>query len=107
MSKVENFVGYNNRGSSLSWGNDRYFTEHYKEWERQHPGELIFGPIIKYTWQVDGKNYELLTPRNDGFDLLPDARGFLLFEKKLSAPTIFCYWMRMARSGCALMCRGA
>lgn len=39
-----------------------------------------YGPTIKHTWQVDGKTYEHLNPRNDGLDVLPDASGFILCE---------------------------
>jgi hypothetical protein len=39
------------------------------------------GPTVRHTWQVDGRSYERLNPRNDGLDVLPDASGFLLCEK--------------------------
>ncbi len=78
MSNVEKVLRHNNRGEVLPIENSDYY---YNEWLKKHPGEFVFGLIVKHTWQVDGRSYERLNPRNDGLDVLPDASGFLLCEQ--------------------------
>lgn len=78
MNKVEKLQRHNSRGDVLPSENSDY---HYNEWLKKRPGEFVFGPIAKHTWQVDGRCLERLNPRNDGLDVLPDASGFLLCEK--------------------------
>lgn len=78
MKKIEKLLRHNRRNEILPQENSDYY---YSEWLKEHPGEFVFGPIVKHTWQVDGRNYERLNPRNDGLDVLPDTSGFLLCEK--------------------------
>lgn len=78
MNKIEKLLRHNRHSEVLPQENSDYF---YSEWLKKHPGEFVFGPIVKHTWQVDGRNYERLNLRNDGFDVLPDTSGFLLCEK--------------------------
>lgn len=78
MTNVVNLIMYNNRGEKLPDENSDF---HYAEWRKVHPGEVVFGPITKHSWQVDDVIHERLNPRNDGLDVLPDGSGFLLCEK--------------------------
>ncbi|MDR0780530.1 MAG: hypothetical protein LBF16_07525 [Pseudomonadales bacterium] len=70
---------YNDRNEFLP--DSDYKFKHYERWRKRHPGEVMFGPIAKHTWEVDGAAYERLNPSNDYLKLFPDATGFLLFEK--------------------------
>lgn len=78
MNSVQNILRYNNRGEVLPVDNA---DEHYRLWRNSHPGEIVFGPIVKRTWEFNGQSYERLTPDNEGLDPLPDRSGFLLCEK--------------------------
>jgi len=70
---VENFLLYNDKGQSTlyvelgSWKGPR--------------GEFIFGPAVGCTWTVDGNQYEILLSEQS-WNLLPDATGFICFEKE-------------------------
>lgn len=75
---VEKLILHNKKGDVLP---DEGFLVELKKWKTSHPSESTFGPIVKYTWQVDRQNYERPNPRNDGLDVLPDKSGFLLCEK--------------------------
>lgn len=78
MNRIEKLLRHNGRGEILPNENSDY---HYKQWLKTHPGEVVFGPITKHTWQVDGVNYERMNPRHDGVEVFPDASGFLLCEQ--------------------------
>lgn len=78
MSSVYGLIRHNDRGDF--WP-DKDFLKHLKEWDRKHPNEPTYGPIVKHTWTVDGIFYERLNPRHDSLHELPDASGFLLCEK--------------------------
>ena len=41
----------------------------------------IFGPILRYSWQVDGVDYEVRRPENCFWYLLPDSTGFICFDR--------------------------
>ena len=77
MRNIEHLMLHNNRGGCLPSVN---FDAHYEEWRKHHSNEFVYGPIVKHSWQVNGKPYERLNPRNDGLSELPDASGFLLCE---------------------------
>lgn len=77
MSGVENVMLHNDKGETLP---DENFLEHIEQWRKLHPGEFVFGPIVKHTWLVDGQVCERENPRNDHFRMLPDRSGFLLCE---------------------------
>ena len=77
MISVTNLKRHNNRGDS--WP-DKDFLRHLKEWDKQHPDQPTYGPIVKHTWQVDGVDHERNNSRNDPFYELPDASGFLVCE---------------------------
>jgi hypothetical protein len=74
--KVECFTLHNDRGQSvlgadlLKWRDDR-----------DHPSG-IFGPVIRYSWRVNGQLFQLSTPGS--LQLLPDYSGFIFFEKKIT-----------------------
>jgi hypothetical protein len=78
MTQVINLLLHNHRGDTLP---EKDFLIHLKEWRKSHPGEFVFGPIAKHTWQVNDQCYERLNSRNDGLEELPDSSGFLLCEK--------------------------
>lgn len=77
MSGVENLMLYNDKGDVLP---DENFLEHIEQWRKQHPGEFVFGPIVKHSWLVNGQACERENPRSDHFRKLPDSSGFLLCE---------------------------
>lgn len=77
MSKIKYLARHNSRGEILPFEDADY---HYNEWLKKHPGEFVFGPVAKHTWQVDSLRFERLNPRNDGLDMLPDASGLLVCE---------------------------
>lgn len=78
MRKISGLMRHNSQGEILPAENA---DSHYKEWLKQHPGQFVFGPITKHTWQVENVACERLNPRSDGLDVLPDGSGFLLSEK--------------------------
>lgn len=77
MKLVNNLIRHNDRGDF--WP-DKNFLAHLKEWDKKHPDQPTYGPIIKHTWTVNETACERLNPQNDGFYELPDASGFLLCE---------------------------
>ncbi len=77
MTTIANLMRHNDRGDT--WP-DKDFLRHLKEWDKLHPAQPTYGPIVRHTWDVDGRNIERLNPRHDGFYELPDASGFLLCE---------------------------
>lgn len=78
MSKVTNLMLHNNRGYTLP---DKDFLVNVENWHIKHPEEgSIFGPITKYTWEIDGVMYERRNVGHDQLCLLPDAQGFIAFE---------------------------
>ncbi|MDR0779458.1 MAG: hypothetical protein LBF16_02040 [Pseudomonadales bacterium] len=79
MKTIKGFLIYNSRNEVLPDPDNKF--EHYEEWRKSHLSEFVFGPIVKYTWEVDWVAYERLNPKNDYLKLFPDATGFLLFEK--------------------------
>jgi hypothetical protein len=78
VSKVRNLSRHNSRGGILPTKDADF---HYEEWRKKHPGEVVFGPITRHTWQVDGRAYDRLNSRNDGLYEFPDSTGFLLCEQ--------------------------
>ncbi len=78
MSKIKNLMRHNNRGDS--WP-DKNFLEHLHEWDKTHPNESIYGPIVKYTWEVDGVMYERRNVGHDQLCVFPDEQGFIAFEE--------------------------
>jgi hypothetical protein len=72
MNKVESFTLHNNRGQSV-------FEKALLTWvdELHHPSG-IFGPVIRYSWQVNGCHFESL--KTGYWCLLPDSSGFICFE---------------------------
>lgn len=78
MKHFTNLELHNNRGEVLP---DINWDYRYEEWKKSHPGEFVFGPIIKHTWKIDGKVFARLNPKNESLNSLPDFSGFLLCEK--------------------------
>lgn len=74
---VLNLLRHNDRHEALP---AKDFVSHYEVWCRSHPGQPVFGPIVKHTWQVEGQKFERLNLRNDPFYECPDSSGFLLCE---------------------------
>lgn len=72
MSKVENFTLHNDRGQSVLKKNLLTWVD-----ELNHPSG-IFGPVVRYTWIVDGQQHE--SPRTGYWWEVPDASGFICFE---------------------------
>jgi hypothetical protein len=77
MNSISNLTRHNDRGDS--WP-DKNFLEHLKEWDKTHPDQPTYGPIVKHSWEVNGNFYQRANPRNDGFYELPDSTGLLLCE---------------------------
>lgn len=77
MNTVMNLMRHNNRGDC--WP-DKDFLLHLKEWDKLHPDQPTYGPIVRHTWEVDGQLFERMNPGSDGLYELPDASGFLLCE---------------------------
>jgi hypothetical protein len=78
MKVVSNLFRHNDRGEALP---AKDYVEHYEVWRKSHPHQPVFGPIVKHTWKVDGKEIERINLNNDPFYELPDSSGFLLCEQ--------------------------
>ena len=76
MNKIENFTLHNNRGDSV-------LNSNLEKWcDPTNPSNDIFGPVIRYSWVVDGVNYNKYNqPPRLILNELPDASGFIGFEK--------------------------
>jgi hypothetical protein len=79
MLQLANLCFYNNRGDVIF---EERFHEAYEVWKTSHPGEVIFGPVVKHTWEVEGKKLERSNPNNDSLHTLPDGSGLICFEKQ-------------------------
>ena len=76
MKKVESLVLHNDRSQSVP-------DSELLNWRLRYPDSAsdIFGPVIAYTWRVEGAECRIddLLNRFD-LQLLPDASGFICFE---------------------------
>ena len=76
MSKIEQFSKHNNRGHSV-------LLNEFETWRDPATGSEIFGPVIAYSWKVDGEDQWITDPRSQLLvHLLPDASGFICFESE-------------------------
>jgi len=70
--KVERFTLHNDRGQSV------LEAELVKLSLSQDPSKRVYGPFIRYSWQVNGQQFE--SSGAGSLCLLPDASGFILIE---------------------------
>lgn len=77
MMVLSELTRHNDRGDS--WP-DKDFLLHLKEWDKLHPNQPTYGPIVRHTWEVNGQLFERSNYKNDGLYELPDSTGFLLCE---------------------------
>jgi hypothetical protein len=76
MSRVERFTLHNDRGQSV------LSCDLLKWADALNPSDDIFGPVIRYSWVVDGIQYKRWNqPPNFSLHELPDASGFVGFER--------------------------
>ncbi len=73
MSHIQKFTLHNDRGQSVEEKNLLLWEDNL-----HHPSG-IFGPIVRYSWETDKKSFE--SPNTGYWRLLPDASGFICFEK--------------------------
>jgi hypothetical protein len=73
-AKIKSFTLHNDRGQSV-------LSTDLLRWkdELNHPTG-IFGPVIKYTWSVNGRPFE--SPKTGYWQELPDSSGFICFESR-------------------------
>jgi hypothetical protein len=76
MNKVHEFTLQNDRNQSVK-------DSDLLNWRKLYPDEKadIFGPVIKYSWFINGISHEISPPKNQSWKILPDASGFIVFEK--------------------------
>lgn len=76
MSAIEDLTLHNDRGQSVRMGN-------LLDWrDPLDPGNDIFGPIVRYSWTVEGMGYELVDKESVlSLRELPHASGFICFER--------------------------
>ena len=81
MSKVKSFTLHNDRDLSIA-------DSELLNWRKYYPDDKtdIFGPITKYSWLVNDAFYEAQKPKGQSWEILPDASGFIGFEKKRWEP---------------------
>lgn len=72
---VDSFTLHNDRGQSV-------LDSELSGWMAREGGFEIFGPVVRYSWNVDGIELEVPRPQHVSWHLLPDAAGFICFEKK-------------------------
>lgn len=71
--QVKKFMMHNEREQSV------LFSELLTWRDPCNPSNDIFGPVVKYTWEVDGLIYH--SALDAYYLLLPDASGFICIEK--------------------------
>lgn len=72
MKKIELFTLHNARNQSV-------LDSELLRWKDPlNPSNDVFGPVIRYTWLVDGQQYA--SPSTGYWRLLPDASGFISFS---------------------------
>lgn len=73
---VRRFTLHNDRGQSVP-------DHELGSWVTRN-GELeIFGPVIAYSWEVEGRTIRLEDPKSRlSLHLLPDSSGFICFEDR-------------------------
>src|SRR5215469_7003560 len=76
MRRVEEFKLHNNRGQSV-------LKTKLGVWrDPSNPSNDIFGPVVLYSWVVDGITYQRSNQLSALIlEVLPDASGFIGFEK--------------------------
>ncbi|MDO9053144.1 MAG: hypothetical protein Q7U37_04330 [Gallionella sp.] len=72
MKKIEAFSLHNTKGQSIL---EKDFSG--------NPNCTFYGPIVRYTWLLDGQQHEAL--RGGYWHVLPDANGFICFERNSPA----------------------
>ena len=74
--KINYFTLHNERGQSI-------LSSQLLYWRRLYPKDksAIFGPIVRYSWVIDGRSFEILNPQSSvSMRELPDSSGFICFE---------------------------
>lgn len=74
MNSIEKFTWHNSHGESTLY-------DELDDWVSKQNPFRVFGPITKYTWYVNGIEYERHNIRNDSLHILPDKSGFVCIEK--------------------------
>lgn len=72
---VKNFTLYNNRGQSV-------LDSELAAWTTKDGSFEIFGPVTHYSWSVGAINFYIPKLLDISWHLLPDATGFICFEKR-------------------------
>jgi len=73
---VRKFTLHNNRGQFV-------LDYELESWVIRNGGFEIFGPVIAYSWEVDGRAIRLEDPESRlSMHVLPDSSGFICFEDR-------------------------